>query len=32
VTVHRTRLSRKASDHLPLKAVVDWQSEENTDG
>ena len=32
IAVHRTRLSAKASDHLPLKAVVEWDSEENTDG
>ena len=32
IAVHRTRLSARASDHLPLKAVVEWDSEENTDG
>lgn len=32
IAVHRTRMSAKASDHLPLKAVVEWDSEENTDG
>ena len=31
IAVHRTRLSSKASDHLPLKAVVEWNVEENTD-
>jgi endonuclease/exonuclease/phosphatase family metal-dependent hydrolase len=31
LAVHRTRLSAKASDHLPLKAVVEWDAEENTD-
>jgi len=25
IRVHRTRLSARASDHLPLKAVVEWQ-------
>jgi endonuclease/exonuclease/phosphatase family metal-dependent hydrolase len=32
ITIHRSRLSAKASDHLPLKAVVEWDSEENMDG
>jgi endonuclease/exonuclease/phosphatase family metal-dependent hydrolase len=32
ILVHRTRLSARASDHLPLKAVVEWDSEENADG
>jgi endonuclease/exonuclease/phosphatase family metal-dependent hydrolase len=31
LAVHRTRLSAKASDHLPLKAVVEWDAEENAD-
>jgi endonuclease/exonuclease/phosphatase family metal-dependent hydrolase len=24
IVVHRTPLSARASDHLPLKAVVEW--------
>jgi endonuclease/exonuclease/phosphatase family metal-dependent hydrolase len=24
MTVHRTALSARASDHLPLKAVIEW--------
>ena len=28
VTVHRTQTSARASDHLPLKAVVEWNHEE----
>jgi hypothetical protein len=30
IAVHRTRLSARASDHLPLKAVVEWHSNEET--
>ncbi|ALA59006.1 Endonuclease/exonuclease/phosphatase [Nitrospira moscoviensis] len=26
MSVHRTRLSARASDHLPLKAVIEWAS------
>jgi endonuclease/exonuclease/phosphatase family metal-dependent hydrolase len=26
LAVHRTALSARASDHLPLKAVIDWES------
>jgi len=36
IVVHRTPLSAKASDHLPLKAIVEWHQEcdgeDRTDG